>query len=119
MSVEDKQEKHNSTDLRSRSGEILPDNIVKRWGTDTCNRYIVDSTEDSMKTSEISPKAAVNEENENLPENPTWFQKPTNCISKWLKALKLGVVYSMGLNTNHTASMNQEEDDKHSFSFFL
>ena len=72
-----------------------------------------------MKTSEISPEAAVNGESENLPENPKWFQKPIICVSKWSKALKMGVVHSMGLDTGHTASMNQQEDDKHAFSFFL
>ena len=76
-------------------------------GNNACNEYIVDATGGSKKTSEISPKAAVNEEDENPPENLTWFQKPVNCIIKWSQALKLGAVYSMGLDTNHTASRNQ------------
>ena len=37
----------------------------------------------------------------------------------WSKALKMGVVYSMGLDTSHTAVMDSGENDKHDFSFFL
>ena len=74
---------------------------------------------DIRKTSEISPEAAVNEENENLQESRTWFQNKVNYVSKWSKALKMGVVHSMGLDANHTVNMSQGENDKHDFSFFL
>ena len=58
-----------STDLMSRSGEISPENTVKRLVTNASSEYIVDCMGDIRKTSEISPEAAVNEENENLHEN--------------------------------------------------
>ena len=119
VNVETNQEIPDSTDLMSRSGEILPEDTVKRLVTNACSEYIVDGMAGSKKTSEISPEAAVNEESENLPENRTWFQNPVVCVSKWSKALKMGVVHSMGLDADHTASMNQGENDKHAFSFFL
>ena len=96
----------------NKSGEILPENTVKGLGTNRYTKYIVDSMGNSQKTSKISPKV-------NLPKNPAWFQRPIICVSKWSKALKTGVVHSMGLGTNHTAYRKQEEDDKHGFSFFL
>ena len=113
------QEIPDSTDLTSRSGEISPENTVKRLVTNACSKYIVDCMGDSKKTSEISSEATVNEESENLPENRTWFQKPVICVSKWSKTLKMGVIHSMGLDTDHTASINQGENDKHAFSFFF
>ena len=113
------QEILSGTDLMGRGGEISPENIVKRLVTNTCSECIVDRRGDTKKTSEISPEATVNEDKENLPKNRTWFQNPVICISKWSKALKMGVVHSMGLDTRHTASMNQKEDDKHAFSFVL
>ena len=113
------QEISDSTDLKSRSGEISPETTVKRLATNACSEYIVDCIRDMRETSEISPEAAVNEENENLHENQTWFQNPVNCVSKWSKALKMGVVHSIGLDSDHTANMNQGENDKHGFSFFL
>ena len=120
INIEVNREKHDSTDLMSKSGKISPENIAKKMGINTCNEYIVGFTGDSKKTSsKISLEAAVNKESENLPKNPAWFQKPIICVSKWSKALKTGVVHSMGLDTGHTACINQEEDDKHSFSFFL
>ena len=108
-----------STDLTSKSGEISPENSVKRLVTNAGSEYIVDRMGDIRKTSKISPEAAVNEENENLQESRTWFQNKVNYISKWSKALKMGVVHSMGLDTNHTVNMRQGENDKHDFSFFL
>ena len=119
VNVVTNQEISDSTDLMSRSGKISPENTVKRLVTNACSEYIVDYMGDSRKTSEISPEAAVNEENENLPKNQTWIQNPVICVSKWSKALKMGVVHSMGLDTDHTAGMNQGENDKHGFSFFL
>ena len=118
VSVKTNQEIPDSTDLRNRSGEILPENTVKRLGINVCSEYIVDFTGYSRKTSEISPEANANKESENLPKNPAWFQKPVICVSKWSKALKMGVVHSMGLDIGHTACMNWGEDDKHGFSFY-
>ena len=119
MNIEVDREKSDSFDLTSESGEISPENVVKRLGTNKYNEYIVDSTRSSQKTSEISPKVAANKKSGNLPENAVWFQRPIICVSKWSKALRTGVVYSMGLDNKHTAYRNREEDDKHGFSFFL
>ena len=91
----------------SRSGEISPENTIKRLVTNACSEYIVDCRGGSNETSKILPEAIANEENENLPGNRTWFQNPVLRISKWSKALKMGVVHSMGLDTDHTESMNQ------------
>ena len=113
------QEIPDSTDLMSRSGEISPENTVETSVTNACSEHIVDCMGNIRKNSEISLEAAVNEENENLHENQTWFQNPVNCVSKWSKALKMGVVHFMGLDADHTASRNQGENDKHGFSFFL
>ena len=82
------QEISDSTYLMSRSGEISPENTVKRLATNVCSEYIVDYMGDTRKTSEISREATVNEENENPQEKLTWFQNPVNCVSKWSKALK-------------------------------
>ena len=87
--------------------------------TNVCIEFIVDGVRSLMKYSEISPEAPTNEETEKLNEKQAWFQNPANCVSKWSKALKMGVVHSMGLDTDHTADMSQRENDKHSFSFFL
>ena len=108
INIELNREKRANTALTSESGEILPENTVKELGT---NRY--------TETSEISPKATANEKSGDLPKNPAWFQRPIICVSKWSKALKTGVVHSIGRDINHTAYRNQEEDDKHGFSFFL
>ena len=49
ISIEVNREKRDNTDLMSKSGEISPENTVKRSGTDRYNEYIVDSMEDSQK----------------------------------------------------------------------
>ena len=116
VNVITKQGRSGSTDLASRSGKISPENAVKMPVTNVCSEFIVDGTRNLMKCSEISPEAPTKEETEKLNEKRTLFQ---NCISKWSKALKMGVVHSMGLDTDHTANMSQGENDKHSFSFFL
>ena len=114
-----KQEISDSRDLPNRSGEILPENTVKMPVTNVCSESIVDGMRSLRKYSEISPEAPTKEEIEKLNEKRTWFQNPVNCVSKWSKALKMGVVHSMGLDADHTANMCQKENDKHSFSFFL
>ena len=83
------------------------------------NEYIVDYMDDLKKHGEIPPEAVVKEENDKLYEKRTWFQNPVNCMSKWSKALKMGVVHSMGLDASHTAAMDSGENDKHDFLFFL
>ena len=119
INIEVNREKRGNTDLTSKSGEISPENTVKELDTNRYTEYIVDSTGSSQEASKILPKAAANEKSGDLPENPAWFQRPIICISKWSKALKTGVVHSLGRDTNHTAYRNREEDDKHGFSFFL
>ena len=100
-------------------GEISPETSINRLNTNGYNESIVDSVGSSQKTSEISLKVDAHGKSGNPPKNSTWFQSPMTCVSKWSKALKTGVVYSMGLDINHTAYQNQKEDDKHGFSFFL
>ena len=82
VNVTTNEEISDSTDLTSRSGEISPEKNVKRLVTYACSEYIVDYMGDSKKNSQISPEAAPNEENENLPKNQTWFQNPVICVSK-------------------------------------
>ena len=100
-------------------GEISPKTPINRLNTNGCNESIVDSARSSQKTSEILLKTNAHEKSGNSPKNSAWFQTPMTCVSKWSKALKIGVAHSMGLGTNHTAYRKQEEDDKHGFSFFL
>ena len=108
-----------STDLVEKSGEISPQNSVKMPIINAGSEFIVDHMEDLRKHGEIPPEAATKEEIEKLHGKRTWFQNPVNCVSKWSKALKMGVVHSMGLDTNHTAIVNPRENDNHGFSFFL
>ena len=107
-----------STDLVEKSGEILPQNSVKTPIINAGSEFIEDRIA-PKETRRDPAEAATKEETEKLHEKRTWFQNPVNCISKWSKALKMGVVHSMGLDTNHTAIMNPRENDKHGFSFFL
>ena len=108
-----------STDLTKGSGEILPDKSLKAPVANVCSEFIVDCMKDLRKHGEIPPEVAIKEETEKLHENQTWFQNPVNCISKWSKALKMGVIHSMGLDTNCTATVGPRENEKHEFSFFL
>ena len=100
-------------------GEISPEISINRLNTNGYKESIVDPVGNSQRTSEISLRAAANGKSGNSPKNSAWFQRPINCVSKWSKALKTCVVHSMGLDTDHTAYQNQEEDDKHGFSFLL
>ena len=117
--IEIDQEKHDNTQLTNESGEISPEITSNKLDINEYNECIVDSTKSSQKTNEISLEVATSGKSCNPHENPAWFQKPISCVSKWSNALKAGVVYSMGLDTNYTAYEDQEEDDKHGFSFFL
>ena len=118
VQVVSKQEKLKGTDV---CGEILPKSheVIKTPVIKTCNEYIVEYTEDQKECGKILPKTAAKEESDKLCKKRTWFQNPINCVSKWSKALKMGVVHSIGLDHKHTAVMDSGERDKVSFSFFL
>ena len=105
--------------LAEEKGEIPPQlqKIVKTPTIKSDNKYIVDHRGDMKTEGEISTEAAVG--SDNLLEKQTWFQNPVNCISRWSKALKKGVVHSIGLDCKHTAAMDSGENDNPNFSFFL
>ena len=111
-------EKIKNTDL---CGETLPQSheVVKTPIIKTCNEHIVDYTGESTEHGEIPAKIATKEEYDELCEKRAWFQNPVNCLSKWSKVLKMGIVHSIGLDDEHTATMGSGESDKLSFSFFL
>ena len=113
VNVMPKQKVASSTDLVKRKKSVeIP-------GIKAGSEYIVDCMDNLKKHGEIPPETAAKEETDKLHEKRTWFQNPVNCVSKWSKALKRGVVHSMGLDASHTATMNSEEGDKQGFSFFL
>ena len=99
--------------------EISPQKPVKAQFIRVYDESVVGCKENVKKHGEISPEGSLCEDNENADKNKTWFQNPVNCVSKWSKTLRRGVIYSMGLDVDHTASVNQRENDKHNFSFFL
>ena len=121
VNVMPKQKGVSGTDVVEKGGEISPQlqKSVEITVINSGNEYIVDYTDDLKKHGEIPPEAAVKEETDKLYEKRTWFQNPVNCVSKWSKALRMGVVNSMGLNSSHTAAVDSEEGKKHGFSFFL
>ena len=108
-----------SIDFTAKYSEISPECSKQRSINDVGNEFITGPLEDVEKGGKISPEAEEKKEREQSTENQIWFQNPINCISRWSKALKMGVVQSMGLDLNHTAEMNLEESDKLGFSFFL
>ena len=108
-----------STNLVEKSGEISPQNSVKTPFINAGSEFIVDRMGDLEKHGKIPPAAATKEETKKLHPKWTWFENLVNCISKWSKALKMGVLYSRGLDINHTSIMNPRENDKHGFSFFV
>ena len=112
VNVMPKQKISSSTDLTKRSGEILPDKSVKMPVINANSEYIIDCMRELKKHGEIPPEMAAKEETDKLHETRTWFQNPVTCVSKWSKALKMGVVYSMGLDPSHTATMDPGENDK-------
>ena len=83
------------------------------------NRIMVRDEKGNETVRQASHLISVIEESDKLYEKRTWFQNPVKCISKWSKALKMGIVHSMGLDHKHTAAMDSGENDKLSFSFFL
>ena len=108
-------DKTNKSNLMLKSGEISPQTQPTKMG----NEFVVEREKDIVKRGEITPGATSSDNNEKADEIRIWFQNPINCISKWSKALKTGVIHSMRLGADHTASMGQRENDKHGFSFFL
>ena len=71
------------------------------------------------KYGKIPPEAVEGKGKDRLCEKQVWFHKPVKYVSKWSQALKTGVMYSMGLDKEHSAPMDSVESDKLSFSFFL
>ena len=108
-----------SPNLMRKRNKISPQKPVKTQFIEMYDESVVGCKENAKKYGEISPEGSIREDNENPDENETWFQNPVNCISKWSKTLRMGVIHSMGLDVDHTASMSQKENDKHGFSFFL
>ena len=108
-------------DLIEKCGEISPnlENPVKRLDINSNEKYIVGYSGNLKKHGEIPPEATVNEKIDKIQDDGGWFQHPIKCVSKWSKALKLGVVNSMVLDSSYTATVDSEEDDKCGFSFFL
>ena len=119
VNVMPKQKISGGIGLMNGSGKISPDNTVKTPVANACGEFIVDCMRDNRKHSEILSEAAVKEETEKLHENRTWLLNPVNCVSKSSKALKMGIVHSMGLDTSYTATMSPRGNEKHEFSFFL
>ena len=105
-----------STDMVEKGGEISP-LLQKTVKLPDIN--IVELADNPMRRGEILPETAVEKGSDKLYEEQVWFQNPVKCISKWSKALKTGVMYSMLLENKHTASMDSRENDMPSFSFFL
>ena len=82
-------------------------------------QYIAEHTGNSLKHGKILPDAAASEKNSQMYENYSWLQNPAKCVSKWSKALTLGLSKSMGLDSQHTARTDAGENEDIDFSFFL
>ena len=104
-----------------KGGEISPnpEKPVKKLNINSSKQYIVGYSDILKIYGEILPETSVDEKPDKVKEKSGWLQHPINCVSKWSKALKSGVINSMGLDFSHTATRDSEEDDKHGFSFFL
>ena len=72
-----------------------------------------------MKHGEIPPDATAKEKYNKMYENYSWLQNPAKCVSKWSKALTLGLGKSVGLDSQHTAWRDAGENEGIGFSFFL
>ena len=90
-----------------------------RKDTKSNYKYIVELADNQKRSGEIPPEAGVEKESNKLCEKHLWFQNSVKCVGKWSKALKTGVMYSMGLDNKQTASIDSGGKDKLSFSFFL
>ena len=111
----------NTSHLRVWCGKILP-KVEKPERTQSNNsneQYIVGCIENLKNDSEISPDAADKGEIDKICENHTWFQNSADCISRWSKALKLGLGKSVGLDLCNTAQEDSKGGDSLGFLFFL
>ena len=117
----DKQKTISCSDLIKEIDEIPPkvEISVKEVNNNLNEQYIVEHADDQKRHGKIPPDAATSRETDKMYENYTWFPNPVNCISKWSKALKLGVGNSVGVESCHTALENLKENDSLAFLFFL
>ena len=107
--------------MKEDDGEIPPNKeiLVQTPIIDANDQYIVEFPEESKEHGKILPDASMKGRNEKLNENYTWFQNSVDCISKWSKAMKMGIGKSVGLDSHCAAQRNSKENDSLSFSFFL
>ena len=107
--------------LTEKCGEIPPkvEIPVQKPNINSNTQYIVGHTYELKKHGEILPDTAVKGETDKMYENYTWLTNPVNCVSKWSKALKMGIENSVGMESCHTALRNPKENDSLGFSFFL
>ena len=119
--VRESKENASNTESKEKCGKISPnaEQLLERSVINPDKQYIVGNCNNLKGHGKILPDAPVKGERDTMGKNCGWFQNPANCVSKWSKALKRGVVHSMGLDSNHTAMTDSEKNDKHSFSFFL
>ena len=96
----------------------IPPKVVEVAVINVDQKYIVGQAEEEMQANENSPKAAEGREWSNPQNKNTWFHDPVNCMSKWSKALKMGIINSMGLNSKHTVTVDSEKSEKHGFPSF-
>ena len=109
------------SNLTAACGEIPPRTRkpVKQPINDSNAQYIVERTGDSLKHGKFSADAAATEKKSQMYENYSWFQNPAKCVCKWSKALTLGLDKSMGVDSQHTAWTDAQENEDIGFSFFL
>ena len=88
-----KQKTVRCSDSIGKCGEISPklEICVEKRNINSNEQHIAGYTDDLKK-------AATDRETEEAYKKCTWFQNPVNCVSKWSKVLKQGVVNSMGWN---------------------
>ena len=100
-------EMKNSAELRDMVCKIPP-KVVEAAVINVDKRYIVGHAEEEMQANEDLPRAVEDRERGNPQNKNTWFHDPVNCVSKWSKALKMGLVNSMGLNSKHTTTEDSD-----------
>ena len=112
----DKERSVGIQDLCEESGEFLPkvQNPVEKQLFNLSKQYIAGSVDERVKDSNSSRNQPGDKD-----KGHKWFCRPVDCVSKWSKALKLGVSNSMGLERLQAASTTARESEKLGFSFFL
>ena len=110
------------TPCRAKCGEIPPNRGKISPDSHDCviksnKQLITGCTQELKREGEIPLGTATDSQSDD--RKHTWFYSPVNCISKWSKALKQGVVNTMGLESSHAAITTPKENDKLGFSFFL